>query len=110
MAMTIMRGDAYAIPVELTQGSYTLTPEMVSDVEISVGENLIQKYSQGDVNFDQELQQWYFRMSQADSLAMEANESYPVIARVKYTNNPADVKGIKCGEIIVEDTNSTEVL
>lgn len=106
--MTIMRGDAYAVPVELTQGGYVLTPEMVEDVEISVGDVLIRNYSDGGVMFDEELQQWYFRLTQTETLAMEADESYQVIARVKYTNDPADVKGVKCGFIIVEDTNSTE--
>lgn len=106
--MTIMRGDAHAVPVELTQGGYVLTPEMVEDVEISVGDVLIRNYSDGGVMFDEELQQWYFRLTQTETLAMEADESYQVIARVKYTNDPADVKGVKCGFIIVEDTNSTE--
>lgn len=108
--MTIMRGDAYAVPVELTQDGYALTPDMVNDVEITVGDVLTRNYSAGDVVYDEELQQWFFRLTQAETLAMEADESYQVIARVKYTNDPADVKGVKCGFIIVEDTNSTEVI
>lgn len=108
--MKIMRGDAYAVPVELTHGGCALTPDMVNDVEITVGDVLTRNYSDGDVVFDAELQWWFFRLTQTETLAMEADESYPVIARVKYTNDPADVKGVKCGFIIAEDTNSTEVI
>lgn len=108
--MKIMRGDAYPIPVELTQDGYALTPEMVDDVEVSVGEIISRRASRGELFFDDGSQQWYFRLTQQDTLSMEADEEYPVIARVKYTNDPADVKGVKCGTILVEDTNSTEVI
>ena len=108
--MKIMQGDSYAIPISLTQGGYVLTPDMVEDVEISVGESLIKKYSAGGVTFDATSQQWYIRPTQAETLALEANESYQVIARVKYKNTPADVKGINIGSIEVEDTFSTEVI
>ena len=108
--MRIMRGDAYAVPVELTQAGYVLKPEMVDDVEITVGEILSRKYSSGEVLFNETDQRWYFRLTQQETLGMEADEEYQVIARVKYTNDSADVKGVKCGNILVEDTNSTEVI
>ena len=108
--MNIMQGDSYPIFVELTQGGYVLTPEMVADVEVSVGESFIKKYSSGEVMFDSNLRKWYFRPTQEETLALEEGESYQVIARVKYTNSPADVKGVRCGNIVIEDTNSTEVI
>lgn len=107
--MTIMQGDSYPIFIELTQGGYTLTPDMVEDVEICVGESLSFKASAGEVGYDENLEKWYIRPTQAQTLAMDA-DSYEVIARVKYTNDPADVKGVKCGRITVTDTHSTEVI
>ena len=108
--MKIMRGDALWVPVMLTQGGQVLTPEMVEDVEISIGDGLIRKLTSGGVAFDVNLQQWLVRLSQEETLAMEAEETYQVIARVKYKNDPADVKGVKCGKVDVEDTNSEEVI
>lgn len=108
--MNIMRGDSYPIFLELTQGGYVLTPEMVADVEVTVGESFIKKYSRGEVLFDNLLQNWYFRPSQEETLALEEGEAYQVIARVKYTNDPADVKGVICGSITAGDTNSEEVI
>lgn len=108
--MKIMQGDSYAIPIRLTQGGYALTPEMVDEVEISVGEALIKKFTAGGVVYDKASQQWYIRPTQAETLALEAGENYQVIARVKYKNVPADVKGVNIGSIDVEDTFSTEVI
>lgn len=108
--MNIMRGDSYPIFLELTQDGYVLAPEMVSDIEVTVGESFIKKYSRGEVLFDNLLRKWYFRPSQEETLGLTEGEAYQVIARVKYTNNPADVKGVKCGSIAVEDTNSSEVI
>lgn len=108
--MKIMQGDSYAIPISLTQGGYALTPEMVDDVEVSVGEVMIKKYTAGGVGFDAGSQQWYIRPTQAETLALEAGEAYQVVARVKYKNEPADVKGVVIGSIEVEDSPSTEVI
>lgn len=108
--MKIMQGDSYAIPINLTQGGYALTPDMIDEVEITVGEAMTKKYTAGGVGYSADLELWYIRPTQEETLAMEAEESYQVIARVKYKNNPADVKGILCGSITVEATNSTEVI
>lgn len=107
--MVVMQGDSYPVFIELTQGGYVLTPDMVEEVEICVGDTLAFKASAGEVGFDSNLQRWYIRPTQAQTLAMEATD-YSVIARVKYTNDPADVKGINCGRIRVNETFSTEVI
>lgn len=108
--MKIMQGDSYAIPINLTQGGYILTPDMVDEVEVCIGEIMTKTYSAGSVGFDTDSQKWYIRPSQAETLAMEADENYPVIVRVKYKNNPADVKGIQIGSVDVEGGFSTEVI
>ena len=108
--MKIMRGDAYPVPLDLKQDGYVLTPDKVDDIEITVGNVITRKISSGGVFYNSDTQLWYIRLTQEETLAMAADESYQVIARVKYRNEPADVMGIKCGSIVVEDSNSSEVI
>lgn len=106
--MTIMRGDSYLIPITLTQGGNVLTPEMVKDVEIFIGKDIARKMSDGNVFFDAGQQKWFVRPTQAESLALETDDAHDVFARIKYTNDPADVKIVRCGSIRVDDTPYTE--
>lgn len=106
----IMQGDSYAIPIELKQDGMLLTPEMVEDLEVCVGENLRKIYSGGGVGYDASRQQWYIRPTQQETMAMEV-DSHDVIVRVKYLNLPdGDVVGAKIGSISVLEGRSEEVL
>ena len=107
-SIKIMQGDSYVIPVNLTLNGYPMTPDMVDDVEVCVGEGLRKTFSEGGVGYDTSKQRWYIRPTQEETLALEV-EGYDVIARVKFSNG-ADVKGIKVGTIVVLDTHSEEVL
>lgn len=107
--MKIMQGDSYVVPVELKQDGNILSAEMVAELEICVGEALRKRASADEVWFDEGQQKWYFRPTQAETLAMDP-DTYSVIARVKYKNNPADVIGVECGRITIVETNSKEVI
>lgn len=103
----IMQGDSYPIPFELTQAGYALTPEMVKDVRLTVGEVLSYSLSAGKVFFNYSDQKWYFRPSQAETLNLDV-ERYQVMAKVKYRNTPADVISVPCGMLDVLDATDTE--
>jgi hypothetical protein len=106
----MMRGDSYIVFVNLTQQGYPLTADMVTDVEICVGENLRKTYSGGEVGYDTLRSMWYFRPSQSETLAFEEG-SYDVIVRVKFSPyEDADVKGFSVGRIIMTNTHSREVI
>lgn len=106
-AQKIMQGDSYPIFAELTHDGTTLAPSMVADVEISMGEDLALKATEGRVGYDETMAQWYFVPEQSETLAMEPGV-YDVIARVKYING--NVKGTHIGQLIVGDGQSTEVI
>ena len=106
----MMRGDSYIVFVKLTQQGNPLTPDMVADVEICIGDQIRKTYSGGDVGYDSSRDLWYFRPSQEETLALEEG-SYETIARVKYSSGQdADVKGISIGKITMTETNSREVI
>lgn len=107
MAIKIMQGDSYDIPVSVTQDDVTVTPEMVTDIEISVGSDIQKRYSNGEVYYGED-GQWYFRLSQEETFAME--DSYEVYVRAVYSGDPSDVVGVRAGAIIMQETGSTEVL
>lgn len=110
MAITLMQGDSYPVLIDLTQNGVNLTPEMVDDVEICIAEYLRKTYVQDGVGYDTELQKWYIRPTQQETLNLPEG-SYDVIARVKYRNQPqADVKGIPIGRMKILGTFSEEVL
>lgn len=106
----MMQGDSYVVPIDLEQSGVNLTPEMISDIEVCVGENLRKTYSDGGVGYDAANQRWYIRPTQEETLALAA-DGHEVIVRVKYRNTPvADVKGISVGKIIISETLSKEVI
>lgn len=106
--MIIMQGDAYYVPIDLKQAGVTLAPEMIDTVEISVSCAVRKTSSDGGVLYHDG--QWYFRLSQRDTLDLESGAHY-VQARVKYLNQPeADVLGITAGVVTVVESNSKEVL
>lgn len=103
----IYQGDSYNIPFSLEQADYALTPDMVSDLRIVVGEELSYTMSSGEVTFDSEKGLWYFRPEQSHTLALNPG-SYSIQAKVKYRNEPADVITVPIGTLVVLDAADTE--
>lgn len=107
--MKMMQGDSYPVFINLKQYGVTLKPDMIDDLEVCVGEHLRKTWSGGGVAFDTGMQMWYIRPTQKETLNLP-EDSHTVIVRVKYKNQPADVKGIPVGRIVIQDTHSEEVL
>lgn len=111
MNVKLMQGDSFPIFIHLTQGGYVLTPDMVDDLEVCVGDSLQLLYSSGEVHFYEPKQYWYIWPTQAQTFELEAG-SNKVEVRVKYKNQElSGVKGYTLQDKIkVYDTESTEVL
>lgn len=106
MAIKIMRGDSYNIPINISQNGIAVTPSMVREIEIAIGDAVRKYYSRGEVLYAGGT--WYFRLSQDESFALE--DSAEVYVRVGYPGSPSDVIGKKAGMIIATESGSTEVL
>ena len=78
--MKIMQGDSYPIPVDIMQDGVVVTPEMVEDMEITVGAEIRKLYSAGDITFENNT--WYFLLKQQDTFSMSGNNE--VVCRLKY--------------------------
>lgn len=106
MAMRIMRGDSYPVPVEITMDGQTVTPDMVEEIEICVGSGIRKTLTAGEVAYQDGL--WYIHLSQEEtfSLAEESN----VYVRSVYPGQTPVVIGAWAGRIAPQETESKEVL
>ena len=108
--MTIMQGDSYPIYFDLKQDGKVLTPEMVAEMEVCVGEGCSKLYSKGGVLYDEESRRWYIHPSQADTMGMEV-KTHEVIVRIRYKGMiPEEVIGLRVGWIDVTDSISEAVI
>lgn len=106
----MMQGDSYPVFIKLTVNEQTLTPDMVAEVEVSVGAELRYLYSAGQVQFDAELGQWFVLPTQAETLSLDV-DSHEVQARVKFPNDAySSVKGVSTGYINIIDATSEEAI
>lgn len=108
MAITMLQGDSYPIFLNLKQDGNLLTPAMVADVEICVGEEIRYTLSGGTVYYDAEKAVWYFWPTQEETLGAEG--AMDVFIRIKYPNLPAQLLGVKAGKIIFRGASFKEVL
>lgn len=111
-ALKMMQGDTYPVFIELKidETGLLITPDMVSEVEVCVGESIRKTYSSGEVYFDTLERKWYFIPSQSETFSLEP-DSYEVQVRPKFANGDySQVKGVRVGFIIIEDANSNEVI
>lgn len=106
MAIKVMRGDSYLIPIDIYQDGVPVTPSMVREIEVSIGSSLQKYMSKGEVV--ESSGTWYFRLTQEETFALE--DGAAVYVRVAYRGNPGDVIGAKSGTIIAVETGSSEVL
>lgn len=111
-SIKMMQGDSYPVFVALSlkDTGELITPDIVGDVEICVGESLRKTYLSGGVFYDNNEREWFFVPTQEETFAMEP-DSYEVQARVKLPNGSySPVRGIKVGTIDILDANSSEVI
>ena len=108
--MVMMQGDSYFVFVEMKINDDPMTPDIVEDMEVSIGDRLRYTYADGEVGFDTNRREWFFRPTQEETFSLEP-DNYPVIVRVKFLSEPKrDIKGINVGRIIITDSYSEVVL
>lgn len=111
-SIRIMQGDSYPIftAITLKETGEPITPDMVSELEICVGESMRKNYSSGEVVYDEDEKEWYFFPTQDETFAMEPG-AYEVQARPKFANGQySTVRGISVGTIVIIDAKSNEVI
>lgn len=109
MSICIMQGDTAQLYLKLTRNKNPITQAMVSEIEVSVGDNIRKKFTKNEVLYDGNLLKWRFILTQEETLAMSGQKHYKVIARVKFSDTN-QVAGEIVGEIFVRPAPSKEVL
>lgn len=103
--MKIMQGDSYPIPIDIMQDGVVITPEMVEDVEITVGAEIRKLYSTGGITFDAGT--WYFLLTQQETFSMSGSND--VVCRLKYPVS-GYTHGTRVGSLNVVETSQKWVM
>ena len=102
----MMQGDAYSVPVTITaQDGTVITPDMVTCVEITIG-NLSRKYP-GAVTFDEDTGTWQFPLTQQQTFRLSQGKQ-ETQARVVFASG--DVFGGRGDTVFVTGSLSKGVL
>lgn len=102
----MMQGDAYSVPVTITaQDGTVITPDMVTCVEITIG-NLSRKYP-GAVTFDEDTGAWQFPLTQQQTFRLQQGK-HETQARVVFASG--DVFGGRGDTVFVTESLSKGVL
>lgn len=102
----MMQGDAYSVPVTITaQDGTVITPDMVTCVEITIG-NLSRKYP-GAVTFDEDTGAWQFPLTQQQTFRLQQGKQ-ETQARVVFASG--DVFGGRGDTVFVTESLSKGVL
>ena len=101
------QGTSFPILFDLFLDENILTPDLVEDVELCAGEDIRRTLSGGGVMFAEEEQAWWFRPTQAETLAMEPGH-YRVEASVKFLNGYRET--VRLGRLTILDAISEEEL
>jgi hypothetical protein len=103
---TMMQGDAYGLNIEIVNASgVAVTPEDVSDVEITVG-FLRKTYAKGEITHSSN-GKWVFPMTQEETFKLPASH---VKAQVRVLWPNGYCEGASLGSINVHESISKEVL
>ena len=103
--MKIIQGDSYPIPITITQDGIVVTPEIVEDVEITVGSGIRKLHSAGEIRFEDDT--WYLLMTQQETFSLNgANE---VVCRLKYPVS-GYTHGVRVGNLDVIEISQKRVM
>lgn len=103
----MMQGDSYNLEVKiLNTDQEVVTPDGVSDVEITVG-SLTKTYNRGEVTYDEVAEKWLFPLTQEETFKFLPQK---VKAQVRVVWNSRDVEGASLGTVNVLESISKEVL
>ena len=91
MSIQIKQGDAYAIPVQLTQNGEALAAGDIRQAEFYLGG--YRKLYPGAVTFDPDSGTFYVPVSQAESFSWAAGSPVYLDVRIKFSGG--DVQGIR---------------
>ena len=106
----MMQGDSYGLEIEiLDHDNIVVTPEDISDVEITVG-FLRKSYKKGEIFYvadDNKPGIWIFPLSQKETFKLPISQ-VNVQIRIMWPNG--EVEGATIGQLSVNESHSKEVL
>lgn len=87
----ITRGESYPIFFNIKQDGMTLTPDMIQDIEIHIGESYRKTFSSGGVMYSADRDKWYIFPTTAETNAFDEG-THNVCAHIIYKNGETYIK------------------
>lgn len=98
----LKRGESYPIFFDIKQDGITLTPDMIQDLEIHIGESFRKSYLGGGVFYSADRGKWYIFPTTAETNAFEEGTT-PACAHIIYQNGETYIE--TAGRIMVSSCN-----
>lgn len=105
--LTIMQGDQYRIPLEISIDGAPIDDQSVDDIEIVIG-SVCKSMVKGDVTYSASDKVFLFPITQAETFRFTPSV-YDMQARIK-PKGSSDVVGVQIGSVSVIKSNSKAVL
>ena len=100
----MMQGDAFTQEIEIRHNDEIVTPDDVTDVEITIGV-LSKTYLDGELDYSEGV--WKFPMTQQETFRFRGGY-HSVQVRVLWPSG--DIEGVDLGKIYVGESNSRRML
>lgn len=84
--VTIIQGESQPIYIDLYQDDRILTPDMIQDLTICIGDSFSASYLAGGVQFRQETSQWCIWPTKAETQAITPGKHW-IYAHVRYADD-----------------------
>lgn len=91
--ITIRQGESYPIFVNLTQDGSILTPDLITDMKLCIGDSFHKTYQSGGLAFDKASQRWYIKLTQDETMAMTVGVMV-LCCHIKYPDESVIIKDI----------------
>jgi len=102
----LTQGESFPIMIKINQDGTTLTPDMIEDLRICIGD-YHRTYGSGEVKYDTTQLSWYVHPTQQETLAMKVGK-YDICCHVKYLDGTVIIQDV--GRLVVEKGCCGEVL
>ena len=97
--ITMRQGESYRIYLNLSQNDSVLTPDMIEDLKICIGDTFSKTWKQGGVAFDETQSRWLIFPTQRETLNMREGKS-KISCHVKYPDSSVIITEIDILQVL----------
>lgn len=98
----MVQGDAYNLPIEITNGDDVVTPDNCSGVKITVG-GIVKTSDDGVIVFDTGIQKWLYPVTQEESLQFGSKIGIQVQVKISSAIINSEIMYFKVSDGLIKE-------